>query len=791
MRILIEHLKLRTIPHDLVEFFQEVPFYEGCMIVQIHDHKSTAPSQGATRPTSNVGKTVPFSVHNYNYHITPSSYVPYPTQTNGLGKGKGSSDGDVDEKTKTAEQKDKENMPAPAFPMDGQRGKAATQPKKPKISTIVLRPTPLSAHVDLAMKAADTLSNGDGRRDSRQDGPLSATVPPTPTAVVPPTPQSSMAPPAKRQKKNKLELNSNNIYDAEAQIALATTAPLVLEPVSNAAACSALLKSLSHPMHSEKPPSPKTRKRTVAEMAADEALAAEQERYLLILDERLSGTAVNAQGGGNPADGDGQAGGASFEPRFERFKTLENIKNQHEENKRLEKQRNAETERKAQQERERERLRMESEKKDQERVRLAQQQQQQAQQQELRRRQLAQQAQVQGLQGMPGQIQGQHAHPPTNNIVPNGMQSQPQRFHNQQVSQAQVSSPIVRNGTPQSHSSPTVNNMGNAMQHSTSSMGGSPPRPGSVVQNHPQMGPQGHGMVAQRSQHSHAGTPRMPNSTPQIQSTPLNRPMSQTPRMSQGSPVQVSMAQAQAPMMMGNGQMAMNNNPLAQQQRMAMIRQQQQQNGQGMGGIGQQMSPQQAFHMAQQAQAARIIAQQQQQQQQGGGMQMGNNTQQIQQQYAAQMAAMGQQGMQQAAMNRNFGSNGQPMTQQQQLQLQMQQQYRMQQAQQQAQAQAQAQVHGMQQQTQQHPQQGMNPIIASQIRQQASIFYRERLPAFQLAHPNGPTVEADRALRAQCQADAQATVLRIRRAQMAQQQQMMAQGGGMQQNMSMANGLSM
>jgi hypothetical protein len=244
-------------------------------------------------------------------------------------------------------------------------------------------------------------------------------------------------------------------------------------------------------------------------------------------------------------------------------------------------------------------------------------------------------------------------------------------------------------------------------------------------------------------------------------------------------------------MMMGNGQMAMNGNPLLQQQRMQMIRQQQQQNGQGMGGIGQQMNPQQAFHMAQQAQAARIMAQQQQQQQQGGGMPMGNSAAQIQQQYAAQMAAMGQQGMRQAAMNQNFGNNGQPMSQQQQLQLQMQQQFRMQQAQQQAQAQAQAQVHGMQQQPQQHQQQGMNPILAQQIRQQASIFYRERLPAFQQAHPGGASVDADRALRAQCQADAQSTVLRIRRAQMAQQQQMMAQGGGMQQNMGMANGMQM
>jgi transcription factor SPT20 len=789
MRILIEHLKERTIPHELVEFFTEVPFYEGCMIVQIHDHKSTAPSQGATRPTANVGKTRPFSVHNYNFHITPSSWVPFPAQINATGKGKGASEADGDDKLKTAEQKDKENMPAPAFPVDGQRGKATAQPKKPKISTIVLRPTPLSGHVDLAMRAAESLSSGDGRRDSRQEaGPLSATVPPTPTTAVPPTPQSSMAPPAKRQKKNKLELNSNNIYEAEAQIAFATTAPLVLDPVDNAAASAALLKSLSHPMHSEKPPSPKTRKRTVAEMAADEALAAEQERYLLILDERLSSNTVSAQGGGNSADGDGQAGGVSFEPRFERFKTIENIKNQHEENKRLEKQRQTENDRKAQQERERERLRIESEKREAEKLRATQQQ--APMQANARRQQIAQQAQSQqGLQGVPPQMQSQHAHPPANNIIANGIQGQPQRFHNQQVSQAQIPSPIVRNGTPQSHSSPTVNNMGNVpMQHSTSSMGGSPPRPGSVVhQNHTQMGAQGHGMVPQRSQQSqqsHAGTPRMPNSTPHIQSTPLNRQMSQTPRISQGSPVQVSMAQAQTPMMMANGHIQTNNpNLMRQQQVQAMLRQ----NAAGMGGMvnGQQVSPQ----AMQYAQAQARMIQQHQQNQQQGGMQIGGNNN-PHAQYAAQMAAMGQQGMHQPSMNQNFRNNGQPMNAQQ-IQIQQQMQFRMQQAQ--AQSQAQAQIQGLQQQPQQqHPQQqgGMNPIIVQQIRQQAGLFYRERMHAFQAQHPGGITPDQDRGLRAQCQADAHATVLRARREQVARQT-MAQQGVAMQQNMNMQNNMPM
>jgi len=80
-----------------------------------------------------------------------------------------------------------------------------------------------------------------------------------------------------------------------------------------------------------------------------------------------------------------------------------------------------------------------------------------------------------------------------------------------------------------------------------------------------------------------------------------------------------------------------------------------------------------------------------------------------------------------------------------------------------------SQILDTQQSFQQHPPEVINPIIASQIRHQASIFYRERLPALQSAHPSGLSVEADRALRAQCLADAQTTVLRLRRALMAQQ----------------------
>ncbi|KAG4431260.1 hypothetical protein IFR05_013248 [Cadophora sp. M221] len=808
MRIVIEHLRDRTIPHDLVEFLNDVPYYEGCMIVQIYDHKSIAPSQNTNRPKSGAGKTVPFSVHNYNAYLTPSSYVPYPTEFAIPGKGQSADDEDK----KGSSHKDKENMPAPDLPGDA-RNKAPSSPKQPKISTIVLRPTALSNHADLAMKAAEGQAP-DGRRDSRQDVngvPLSATVPPTPTTAIPSTPQTSMAPPAKRVKKSHAELTSSNIYAAESQITFATTAPLMLEPVSSAGQAAALLESLAHPMHSDAPPAPKTRKRTVAEMAADEAQAADQERHMLIFDERLSPNTARAQGGGNPGDGVSQAGGVSFEPRFERFKTIENLKAQHEEAKRVEKLRREEAERKSRQEQERNKLRDEAEKREQEKTRLLAQQQmaatrQQQLHQESQRRQMVQQAaqsQAGLQQGTPhpqqgNQIQTPHAHPQTNGLAANGMAAQPQRFH-QQVSQAQASSPIVRNGTPQSHSSPIVNQMGNVpMQQTTSSIGGSPPRPGSVVhQNHPQMGvPTGHPMSAQRSQQSHAGTPRMPNSTPNIQSTPLNRQMSQTPRMSNGSPMQTSMAAMQGIPVMNAQQMPVMNSQQAQmlqQQRMAHIMrnnngQQQQQAVMNAMAVPQQMTVQQ-----QQQYMAHMARNQQVQQ----GM-----PNQLAQTYAAQMAAMAQRSgglppnmnQNQNMMNNNPGMVGMQQMTMQQMQQHMQMQSQMRQAQVQAQAQAQAQQNPQQaahQAAQQH-------LFQTQVAAAAQTLYNAQRPKVASSYANGILPdEIDRQLRLQCQTNATQTVQRRFQAQRAQQQHQMmaqaqAQAQGMQQNMNgMQGGMGM
>ncbi|KAF7955082.1 uncharacterized protein EAE97_000341 [Botrytis byssoidea] len=790
MRVLLDHLRQKTIPHELVDYFilNEVAFYEGCMIVQILDHKSVAPQQPSSQPKEGSKEGV--SIHTLSSYITPSPYASYPRPDLDRSRSSKEQSNDGSTKSRTSAQQDKENMPAPGTSNDSQKNKTVPAPAKLKVTTCVLFPTPVSTYVEIARNSTAPHTPDVDKRQERSEGSTSATLaqPPTPLGAVPPTPGLNMPPAAKRLKLAKSEFNCGNIYAAEAQIILATTAPLALEPANSATECSRLLESLAHPMHLEKPPQPKSRKRTVAEMAADEALAADEQRYMLILDEQRFATVARGAGGINVADGAGQAGGG-FEARFEKFNALTNIRKDIEDKKALKKAAEAEAQRKSKAEEEIQRKQeiAEARQKEIERRQNLAARQQAAQQQEAQRRAIAQQQQQQqhsqGLQGMPPQTQGPHAHPSQpNGIVSNGMQAQ--RFHPHQGTQAQMSSPIVRNGTPHSQASPTVNNGigNNPMQHSTSSMGGSPPRPGSVVhQNHP--APiAAHGMVAQRSQQSHAGTPRMHNATPNMQSTPLNRGL--TPRMSQGSPLQGVMAQAP-----GMGQIGMNSaqmhvqginsmSPVETQQYLMALRAQQQQQMQAQSmrvmPNGQQLTPHQ-------------IMQHQQMRQMQMQANANNPNHQLAQNYQNQLAAMRQAGMpQNMNMNQQFMGNNMNMQNMQGMALQQQ----MQQQQQQQQLQMQ------QQQQQQHPQQQqqMNPQIAMaqqymhanpmQTHQQMAAVYKQLYNREMAsgAHPQGlPDL-----LKKKLQMQAQNIVLQNFKAKM--------QAGGQQgfpPGMQMQNGMGM
>ncbi|RKF57614.1 putative transcription factor spt20 [Golovinomyces cichoracearum] len=848
MRIMIEHLRQRTIPHDLVEYFGDIPYYEECLIVQIHDHKSIASSQPPERDKSPKPKQVLFSILNHSPYCTPSPYAPQETQKTPKNKSSLADKSNTD----NAEQHQKNDVPSSTTPTPG--------PLKPKILTVVLHPTPLSRFVDLAIKTAETFCTEDTSSNQQERKKnMSTSVPANSTASVPLTPQASMAPPAKRVKRSKVNLDSNHIYSLEAQLNLATTAPLFLEPVSNAFESAALLECLTHPMHEEKPPAPKIRKRTVAEMAADEAFAAEQERYMLLLDERISSSAVTVPGGISSAGTDDQSGGIVFEARFERFKLIETIRSQYEANKRLEKIKTAENEKRQRQETEKKRVKDEADKRvEQEKKAAAQLKQAQAQRQAAENhwnsQLLADQAnlhqQIQGLQNQvenrnqnenqnqtenPNEIknenenesesesesenlnqikkenenenqnqtqtqaqsqpqsqnqpqhtqsqqnsQSQHSHPPNSGAL-NAIPGQPQRFH-QQISLARASSPINRTGTPQNKSSPTVNSLGGVpMQSSASSNCGSP-RPGSIIQQSQQQKAAltSHGMTSQISQQSHTSTPRITASTP-AQSTPINRQISQKPRITLGSPSQAQIAN----LPQGAKTQAMNAQPIIsnatqaqvfQQQRVQQILRQQQQQQAFAQGIGGMMQAQQ---MARNPQQQPVMLRQS-----------------MQGYSAAQMADLAQRQASQNSMNqginRNFmsnvsGMNNMPqqisLSVQQIQQLQQQQLMRQAHAQQMA-AQQQQAIHGL------NPQAGMTQAVRNQIMGLAQRIYQAEKAAFTSQNPNVMINDnLDRQMRARAQNTAQQQYAQARRrqqmvaAQAAQAAQ--AQQNGMQHSMGM------
>ncbi|CAH0002013.1 unnamed protein product, partial [Clonostachys byssicola] len=751
MRMFLQHLKTRTIPHDILEYLVQanVPFYDGCLIVRVHDHKSTAKSQETARPTSSSNAPDPSSVHSRSQYLTPSPYVAFPKEGTVPTEETNPAEAEVI-KEEAKEDKEKENSTSTTH-QDGQKSKT---PAKPKVYTLVLHPTSESLQRDLLIKAT-TPAGGDGRQTEGTNG-----VPPsTPMTLVPPTPTAAtMPPPAKRQKKVKMELEPNHLAAAEGQILLATEAPLFLEPTKTLEEQIILLDAMAHPKHSGPPPEPKTRKRTVAEMAADEAAAAEQERYMLLLDERSGTTSAQNAGG---TDSDAQNGATAFEPRFERFKVIADIKREHAEKKEQEKIKQQENDRRLQQQR----LQQQ-----QEQAQAAQKQQAEAaekarreaairenharQQSEAQRAAMAARA-VQNTTPVapPKQVSTPqnsaptpHVHPQQNpiatNNMPNGGQVVPQQPPNavqnavmagqaqarfpaqiqQQVVSAQ--SPIIRQGTPQNHSSPMVNNSV-PMQQTSSAMAASPPRPSSVVQNPPMSVPMAHNMSARGSQQSHpSGTPRMPHSTPNMaHGTPISRPaMVATPRMTQASPPPNMMAQnsQMGQMMMMNNQNLAQQNPqlmaqfaaqrAMQQQQQQHLQQQQQHNMQGAnlnGNMVAQMSPQQQQHMmAMMQQRQQYLAQQQQQQQQMQQQQGGMPTQQqLAQQYSQQL-----QNMQ--------GNQMRQMTPQMQAQLQMARMQQQQAAQQAAAAQQQMGGNAMQRQVSSQMMNGNNANMQAMLQMQ-------------------------------------------------------------------------
>lgn len=672
----------------------EVPFYEGCLIVEVHDHRTAAVAEkDEARPSSRSKEDAPNSIHKYNRFITPSPNKPFPkdlaAQINGHGK-----KSDTNQQDKGAGSADQGTSSASSSPQ-GQKSKA---PVKTRISTLVLFPTQQSRQADLALKACNPRGSVDGGANG---------VPPTPSLAVPPTPTASgMPPPAKKIKRERMELDSSNIREAEGAMLLATLPPLDLEPTKDARGTIAKLEEQSEALKHRFLPAPKpvTRKRTVAEMAADEAQAAGHERYLLTLDDR------NGQGVSVPG-GDGQQQAQHFETNFERFKKIEEIKREHAERATQEKLQQAEKERALQDRKQQQQAAAQAQLQQQqaeERNRQDQEQQRaqlQAQQETIRRRQqMVAQQQAQRQQAL-ALGQNAHGHPMPNGQVngvpvsaPSGMAMANARLQ-ATASQPPASSPMVRQNTPQNMSSPMVGAV--AMQASGSSVGaGSPARPPSVVNQPPMAAPMAVSMSARGSQQSHpSGTPRMPNATPNMaHATPISRAqqLANTPRMSQASPPPNMMAPQMQPGMMNNASNAaahaqmvaasqrniqqanmfstngMNITPQQQQQRLMMqaaaqqqarMQQQLQQNPQ----LAQNPQLMQQFLMQQQRQQAQAFAQQQAQQ--GARQNMGNIQGGVQfpsQQAAAMYQMQQQQQLQQLAAQQQAGQSQQQQMQAQQ-----------------------------------------------------------------------------------------------------------------------------
>lgn len=516
MKFILEHLKSQTVPHDMIEELQAagIRFYEGCLIVQVYDHRSNSASSNSSTST-NTTKTdtnVPFSIHNYNQHLTPSPYVPFP---------------------QTAEElKITGNAPA-ASSTESSASKDKQASKGPNVYTVVLFPTPLSLQEEVYIQA-NTPDLRNNRKQSVQvpRTPASATIPPTPLSAVPPTPSAS-GPPSKKQK---MMISGQEIHEFESRAITTTAPPLFLDPVDNIEDAHTVLNNLTDPRHQQSHPAPKTRKRTVAELAADEATAAQEQAFMLIMDERhnVSGPAAKA------GTTDGEAGTAPFEPRFETWQAIKNIKAEHKE--RAEREAEAKAHRDAQAAAQKQRMDLQAREHREDAIRRGREaEQQQAleiqRQNHLKEKQMREAAtaqhrmqenqQRQALAN--SQNQPTHGHPVTH--VTHG------------VSQAQHSSPVVRNMTPNLNSSPLVGNVPVNLNSSGQGNASSPARPPSAMQ-HVQPGPGGVPMGHQRSRQPPSrtntplmnGTPAMPHLTPVVGHA--------TPRISQGSPPMAATAVA-------------------------------------------------------------------------------------------------------------------------------------------------------------------------------------------------------------------------------------------------------
>ncbi|KAF2150791.1 hypothetical protein K461DRAFT_280807 [Myriangium duriaei CBS 260.36] len=603
MRIFIEHLVKQTIPHELIDEFLRsgVQFYDGCLIVEVHNHRiKDVKTQKKVENAETSATTIPFSIHNYNEHVTPSPYVPFPRRAEEPPSKKLKHTPELEESEK--DKKAKEEMPAPEI-----KPRKTNEPQK---YTTVLFPTDLSRHHELLFLASTPAPDPKARKASRD-------------SATPQTPSTTSAQAASRNgngKPTKMLLEEKDVYTFEAEYLLSTEPPLQLGLAKDISEARKILNSLAHPLHSGSAPSTQSRKRTQADIAADDAQAAREEHKMLIMDERVKPSV------GTAAGGDSQNASATL--GFTRFKTLETIKQRHEEK---ERQRKEDEARHSLEKRQADQQKKKAAEEAQQRKIAADAHQQQQQQQQLMMRQQAMKQHQQNQQ-----LQQQIS-----------MAQNPQQQALQQQVAMNHSSPIVRNQTPMMNSSPMTANAsllqgGFPMQNSASNQGvGSPLRPSSAM-HHPSVG-----MARQVSQQQHSsrnGTPQLAGATPHMaNSVPIdiNRQMTATPRISNGSPAQ-NMQGTPNTGMMNMATPQMNGQTMTPQQ-IAFLQQQQVQRRALQQMQASNMSPEQMQMQMRQQQMARANAnmnnqqnQYQQQMQRFQALAMQNNQRQQQQQMQQQ-----------------------------------------------------------------------------------------------------------------------------------------------------------
>ncbi|CBX99509.1 hypothetical protein IAQ61_005238 [Plenodomus lingam] len=622
MKELLQAIRDKVVPHNMVEDLLElnIPWYDGCLIVEVHDYRSTGikpkdDANGAAEAGSNS-----FSIHNYNNFITPSPFAPFPSGKPDTKPAPAPSQGkDADTK------EDKENMPAP-----NQNG--PPQKQRPKKFTVVLFPTPQSQLADIQILATTPVPDMAAIKRMQAAGRTGG-LPPTPLTAVPPTPTFPNGPSPKRQK---MLLDDSNIHEFEAEVYNATCPKLYLEPTKSFAESLALMDAITHPNNKNPAPPRKTRKRTTAELAADEAEAQDLQRFMLAADGHQATTASAATGNDDSA---GRA--AANSQTFSRFKTIMSIRATHEEVERRKKEeeariaqakRQAQEEAAAQKQRDAEASRQQAE--------VMERQQQLLRQQQLQQQQLQQNEAMRAASA----AQQQMSNAAQLNQTPQSL-SQPQFspvLRQQTPMVAAAASPHV--GAQVSHAMGSTPMVASASNNAVAS----PARPPSAVSHHQNQMARS---VSQQQNMSRTGTPQMVQGTPVMGASMPNRNMTPTPsRINQGSP-SISM-QGQTPMMMNTPQPGQNMTPeaiqqLQAQQRMQQLRMQQMQ--QAGGSPGNQQLQQLAL------QKAHMHIQQQ-------GVPAGQNPQtyrqQLAQNYLRQLSQQHAQQQQQQAALANMSPQG-------------------------------------------------------------------------------------------------------------------------------------